>query len=157
MEPKPERNQKTLSSTETFQSGLSNPNLGFVSRTMLAELMDEDINVRRGAAQTLGDLGKSTEEIQSALIVALEDRDRLVRFAAAGALMRVGKDSEPVLRALLYLLTDSEEIQSALIVALVALLHDSQKAVNTFRELLAQESEEVRFSDSHFSDLLAAW
>ncbi|NEO79532.1 HEAT repeat domain-containing protein [Moorena sp. SIO4G3] len=79
---------------------------------LLARLKDENSDVRREAADALGELGNSSETVIKALLERLQDKDFSVRANAARALGNLGKSSETVVKALLALLQNDHSYAS---------------------------------------------
>ncbi|MDY6806216.1 MAG: HEAT repeat domain-containing protein, partial [Cyanobacteriota bacterium] len=71
-----------------------------VLRILVARLKDEDSSVRWRAADALGELGKSSPTVVSALLELLSDEESSVRWRAADALGNLGKSSPTAVSAL---------------------------------------------------------
>jgi HEAT repeat protein len=67
---------------------------------LVKKLKDSDNEVRRRAAQDLGELGGGAKDAVPALVVALKDRDLYVRRFSAQALGKIGSADKTVLAAL---------------------------------------------------------
>lgn len=96
--------------------------------TLVQALAHESEAIRRGAAQTLGTLGKDAREAAGPLAHALEDESVQVRREAASALGAIGP-SEAVIAALVDRLGDDDE----------TVAHRAGEALRTVPEL-ARES-----------------
>jgi energy-coupling factor transporter ATP-binding protein EcfA2 len=75
----------------------------------LRGLSAKDKDVRRAAAESLGELGQASEKVIDALLNALLDKDEYVRYVAANSLGKLGQASEKVIDALLKALLDKDE------------------------------------------------
>ena len=60
---------------------------------LVKKLSSKDSEVRRGAAQGLGELGKEAKDAVKPLVKALKDKDKFVRRFAAQALGNIGPDA----------------------------------------------------------------
>ncbi|HKX12857.1 MAG TPA: HEAT repeat domain-containing protein, partial [bacterium] len=83
---------------------------GGVNR-LLPLLEDDDVNVRRSAANTLGQLGVKNEAVKQALIAGLEDFGSMIRWDVAEALGRLGMKDEAVKQALLAHIGDDSDVR----------------------------------------------
>ncbi|MEG4493040.1 HEAT repeat domain-containing protein [Microcoleus sp. D3_18_C4] len=76
--------------------------------SLLLRIEDANENVRRQAAQALGELGNASETVISALLLRLQDKNSGVRLLAARALGKFGNASESAISALLLRLEDGD-------------------------------------------------
>ena len=78
-----------------------------VEQRLIKAMGDDDSDVRSRAASALGNLGKSSDDVVSALLKAMgDDKEWNVRYIAADALGRIGKSSDDVVSALLKAMGD---------------------------------------------------
>ena len=68
-------------------------------QALIADLKDEDQEVRERAAHTLGEIGDVAKEAVPALIAALKDKDKGVRGGAVYALGQIGPADKEVVSA----------------------------------------------------------
>jgi hypothetical protein len=73
-----------------------------------ARLEAPDVDMRRDAAQALGQLGEDAEEAIPELIVALRDADPIVRRRAAHALGNIGPKAKEARTALRWTILDKD-------------------------------------------------
>ena len=64
---------------------------------LVKALSDDDLPLRRAAAQAIGEIGPDAKAAVAPLAAALKDRTRGIREAAAVALWRIGKPAVPAL------------------------------------------------------------
>ena len=72
----------------------------------IAELSDRDWQVRREAAESLGDSGRTDKPIIAALTTALKDPDSRVRRSAADALGNIGEKARAAIPELVEVFDD---------------------------------------------------
>ncbi len=89
---------------------------------LLAQLQDENSDVRSNAAIALGNLKNSSEKVINSLLALLQDENSDVGGSAAEALVELNIDSEKVINSLLALLQDKD-------------FSDYWSAANTLKEL----------------------
>jgi hypothetical protein len=82
-------------------------------KTLIVRLKDQDVKVRRKAAEGLLAQAKKAGPAVSALTQALKDRDLEVRTYAALALGQIGADARSALPALKVLLKDEDALPAA--------------------------------------------
>ena len=94
---------------------------------LLAQLKDDNYDVRREAALALGQLGNSSESVINALIARLKDDQSFVRGEAAFALSRLDNSSETVVSALIARFQDPDAgVRDRAAIALGNLGHSSE-------------------------------
>jgi len=75
---------------------------------LIGKLQDEDVDVRRAAAQSLLDMGLEAAPAAEALGQAIEDQDREVRRLALHAISQIGPQAAPYLPVMKNALDDGE-------------------------------------------------
>jgi len=150
-------------SDESARSLLSDPDLqvreagargaGIRQVGHLAVMLVEDPSgdVRRAAAQTLGELGD--ERLAEVLLPALEDRDALVRAGASRAIERLLMRSGAILRLRRELGASEPRRRSAVVYALARL--GAAEAADDVLALVEDADPDVRLALTHTADALA--
>ncbi len=114
---------------------------------LLNLLRDDNSSVRSRAADALGELGETSEEVISGLLNLLRDDDSSVRCNAAWALGELGETSEQVISGLLNLLRDDdssfERYNAAW--ALAQLGETSEEVISGLLNLLRDDDSSVRY------------
>ncbi|NEO93624.1 MAG: NACHT domain-containing protein [Moorea sp. SIO3G5] len=112
---------------------------------LLTRLKDENFDVRRRAAKTLGNLGNNSEDVVSALRALLQHDEPFVRENAANALGRLGNSSETVVSAFLTQLEDPDFcVRERAAHALGKLGNSSETVVNPLLARLKDDKSNVR-------------
>jgi HEAT repeat protein len=75
---------------------------------LTAALADTDVDIRRGAAKAMGDLGPQAAPAVRALMNLLEDEDEEVRARAADALGSIGGEAQAAIPRLLAMLQENK-------------------------------------------------
>jgi HEAT repeat protein len=111
----------------------------------IADLSDRDWQVRRTAAESLGDSGSADKIVIEALTKAVEDPDSRVRRSAADALASIGKDASRAVPALVAALDDIDPgVVAAAARAIGQMGSRASKAVGDLTALLDHDDARVR-------------
>jgi HEAT repeat protein len=92
-------------------------------------LQDEDVTVRRRAAEAFAGAIRLSDESRSALSQALSDEDSEVRLSAVAALQATDADPAPLLEVLLASLTDPERLPRIRAYRLLLKMPDAARSV----------------------------
>jgi HEAT repeat protein len=116
-----------------------------VIETLLKQLTDEDSDVRRKAAEALGELGKGSQTVVDALLKTLTDENPSVRYHAVSALRWLGNSSQTVVDAVLETLTDEDSAVRQMAVNVFNNLgKGSQTVVDAMLQCLQDKDDSVR-------------
>ncbi|NES45242.1 HEAT repeat domain-containing protein, partial [Moorena sp. SIO2C4] len=114
---------------------------------LLAQLKDQNSDVRVSAADALDKLGNSSETVINALLAKLQDENSDVRWRAARALGKLGNSSETVVITLLAKLQDeNSNVRGWAADALSRLGNSSETVVSTLLARLQDPDPDVRVS-----------
>ncbi|MCB0323248.1 MAG: HEAT repeat domain-containing protein [Bdellovibrionales bacterium] len=117
-------------------------------RSLIADLKDEDWQVRLKAAGTLGKVRKTDEMIEEgvpALIAAVRDPNDFVRKTAVPALGDVGPQAKAAVGVLVELLTDPDpQMRRSAAYSLGKIGHHAAPAVEPLIDLLRDPDKEIR-------------
>jgi HEAT repeat protein len=106
-------------------------------------LEDPEAEVRRAAANALGEIGPEAAVVVSALEPLLRDPDRNVVWATARALGKLGKGAVPALVTALRE-SDDDFVRSAAALSLEDLGADAEGATESLVDLLKDDDPEIR-------------
>ena len=116
-------------------------------KVLLTSLNAEYSNLRSSAAQTLGNLGQTSEEIIQALLTRLNDEEPDVRYSVARALGNLGQTSGNIIQTLLpYFNDEDSHVRSSAAHVFGNLGQTSEDIVRVLLEHLNDEDSEVRSS-----------
>lgn len=102
-------------------------------------LQDEDVTVRRRAAEAFADVEDLSDEGRAALLQALNDNDIEVRLNAVAALQTAQADPAPLLEVLLESLTDPERLPRMRAYRLLLQMPEAARSVQPRLEKLADD------------------
>ncbi|NEO23473.1 MULTISPECIES: sister chromatid cohesion protein PDS5 [unclassified Moorena] len=114
---------------------------------LLAQLKDQNSDVRVSAADALDKLSNSSETVINALLAKLQDENSDVRWRAARSLGKLGNSSETVVSILLARLQDPDpDVRGWVADALSRLGNSSETVVSTLLARLQDPDPDVRVS-----------